>query len=91
MMRRFLLTVFLLAAGPAAADSFRVSDVRRGDVLSIRERPDAAAAVIERIPWNARGIRGFGCTNETPSGRTWCRVKYHDVVGWARRRYLQPE
>jgi len=60
-------------------------------VLHVRDRPEADAEVVARIPRNARGVRGFGCTNETPSGYTWCRVKYGDVVGWARRRYLQPE
>ena len=60
-----------------------------GDVLTIRERPDADAPLIARVPSNGRLV-GFGCTNETPSGRTWCRVKYGRALGWARRRYLAP-
>ena len=80
-----------LGAAEAAPESFRVSGIERGSVLHVRERPEAEAEVVARIPRNARGVRGFGCTNETPSGYTWCRVKYGDVVGWARRRYLQPE
>ena len=92
-MLRMVLVVLALTAGAAnaAPEMFRVSGIEPGSALHARERPEADAEVIARIPRNARGVRGFGCTNETPSGYTWCRVKYGDVVGWARRRYLQPE
>lgn len=92
-MFRMVLAALALTAGAAdaAAETFRVSGIGRGSVLHVRERPDAAAEIVASVPRNARGVRGFGCTNETPSGYTWCRVKYGDAVGWARRRYLQPE
>lgn len=93
-MRRqlFGLPLILLAAasGAGAADNFRVSGLKPDSVLHIRETPDASAPVIGEIPWNGR-LLAFGCTNETPSGYTWCRVKYGPVVGWARRRYLQQD
>jgi uncharacterized protein YraI len=92
MLRRALVVLTLMAgAANAAPETFRVSGIEPGSVLHVRERPEADAEVVARIPRNARGVRGFGCTNETPSGYTWCRVKYGDVVGWARRCYLQPE
>ncbi|MBY0294954.1 MAG: SH3 domain-containing protein [Methylobacterium sp.] len=88
---RCAIPLLVLAAGPALGQSaFRVDDVPPGDSLSIRELPDAESPQVGRVPWDAR-LRGFGCTNETPSGRTWCRVKYGRLVGWARRRYLAPE
>ncbi|WP_407528563.1 SH3 domain-containing protein [Methylobacterium oryzisoli] len=88
---RIAALLLSLAPGPALAQSaFRVDDVAPGDSLSIRELPDAESPALGRVPWDAR-LRGFGCTNETPSGRTWCRVKYGRLVGWARRRYLAPE
>lgn len=99
MTGRFaLLLAAALALASAAASTpvraqerdFRVGDVGPDDYLSIRERPDADAPALGRAPVGAR-LRGFGCTNETPSGRTWCRVKYGRAVGWARRRYLAPE
>jgi uncharacterized protein YraI len=92
-MLRIATLVLGLSAGAALAapEFFRVADLQRGAVLTIRERPDAEAQAVGEIPWNGRGIRGFGCTADTPSGRTWCRVKYGNAVGWARRRYLQPE
>lgn len=94
-----VLAVAVLSSGPVRAEtagrferqSFRIVEVGRGQVLGIRERPDAGAAVVGDIPRNTRGVRGFGCTSETPSGRTWCRVKYRGMLGWARRFYLEPE
>lgn len=95
MIRVLSALVLLGAAWPAHAQGerefFRVVQLGRKHVLSIRERPDAAAPLIGDIPWNGRRIRGSGCTSDTPSGRTWCRVKYRGVVGWTRRYYLRPE
>lgn len=86
-----LLVVALLAAAPAAAQSqfWRVTGVEPGDVLNIRETPDPEGAIVGGIPANARRVRGFGC-EETAAGQGWCRVKYGDVVGWSRARYLRP-
>jgi hypothetical protein len=89
-VRGALLALLILAAAPAAAqERFRVDGLPRGDALTIRERPDAGAPPLVQAPPNAR-LRGFGCTNATPSGLTWCRVRYDGVVGWARRRFLAP-
>ena len=86
-----LALALLVGASSGPPEFFRVADLARGAVLTIRETPDAGAAAVGEIPWTGRRIRGFGCTTETPTGRTWCRVKYGDALGWARRRYLQPE
>jgi hypothetical protein len=87
-----LILSALPLAGPARADpeAFRVDGLGRGESLSIREEPDAGAAVIGEIPVGRR-VLGFGCTNDTPSRTTWCRVKFGRALGWARRRYLAPE
>lgn len=69
---------------------FRVEGLPPGDTLSVREAPDADSPALGQAPARGR-LRGFGCTNETPSGLTWCRVKLGPIVGWARRRYLTPE
>ncbi len=91
-MRSVSVPVLLagLAAGPALADPapYRVSGLAPGEPLSVRSEPDAAAELIGEI--RARALV-FGCTNDTPSRTTWCRVKSGRVVGWARRRYLSPE
>lgn len=91
-MRSIPLLVLLagLAAGPALADpaSYRVSGLAPGEPLSVRAEPDAGAEQVGEIRTRALV---FGCTNDTPSRTTWCRVKAGLTVGWARRRYLTPE
>ncbi|MET7244283.1 SH3 domain-containing protein [Methylobacterium sp. EM32] len=95
-LRAIAAAAFLL--GPACAtaqdfgrlDFFRVEGLPPGDTLSIREAPDADSPALGQAPSRGR-LRGFGCTNDTPSGLTWCRVKLGPIVGWARRRYLTPE
>ncbi|KMO32807.1 peptide-binding protein [Methylobacterium tarhaniae] len=88
--------LLLLAPAWASAQDFgrleifRVEGLPPGDTLSIREAPDADSPALGQAPARGR-LRGFGCTNETPSGLTWCRVKLGPIVGWARRRYLTPE
>ena len=87
---------FLLVPAPVRAQDFgrleffRVEGLPPGDTLSIREAPDAESPAIGQAPPRGR-LRGFGCTNDTPSRLTWCRVKLGPIVGWARRRYLTPE
>ncbi|MBE7243992.1 MAG: SH3 domain-containing protein [Actinomycetospora chiangmaiensis] len=80
----------MLVAGPALAEPevYRVTGLAPGEALSIRVEPDAAAEQIGEI--RVRALV-FGCTNDTPSRTTWCRVKAGRTLGWARRRYLAPE
>lgn len=96
-MSSMVLRFFGLAAlaiiwtsNASAQGSFRVDGLRPGDTLSIRETPDAEAPMLGQAPPGAR-LRGFGCTADTPSGLTWCRVKAGPILGWVRRRYLAPE
>ena len=85
-----VLAVLTLGAAPAAAaELFVVAGLPRGGKLALREAPDADSASVAEVPVGAR-LLGFGCTNETPSGNTWCRVRANRGLGWARRRYLAP-
>jgi len=79
-----------LVPRPALADAevYRVSGLPPGEALSIRAEPDPTAEQIGEI--RVRALV-FGCTNDTPSRTTWCRVKAGRTLGWARRRYLAPE
>lgn len=83
---------WLLAAAPPAraVEFYRVEGLRADDGLTIRQTPDASAEAVGQIPVGRR-VTGFGCTNDTPSGTTWCRVKFGRALGWARRRYLAPD
>lgn len=91
--RLLVAAVALGAASSAQAQPqyFRIVGVPPGDVLNVRERPDAAAPLVATVPPRARRVRGFGCTTDTPTGRSWCRVKAGDAVGWVRETYLRPE
>ena len=91
-MRRFFLAVLLLTAMPAQSPPtyYRVVGVARGDNLNIRERPDAESDLVGQIPRDAR-VRGFGCTRETRSGVSWCRVTYGAVVGWVREKFVRTD
>ena len=84
------LALLTLGVGAAHADPepYRVTGLAPGEPLSIRAEPDAAAEVVGEIRQRALV---FGCTNDTPSRTTWCRVKAGRAVGWARRRYLAPD
>ncbi|MBX9930564.1 MAG: SH3 domain-containing protein [Methylobacterium sp.] len=91
IFRPVCVFVVLCWAGSASAqEAFRVSGLPPGDTLSIRETPDAEAVALGQAPSGAR-LRGFGCTADTPSRLTWCRVKAGPILGWARRRYLAPD
>ena len=84
----------LILAGPGIAPAsaepapYRLSGLAPGEPLTVRAEPDASAEQVGEI--RARALV-FGCTNDTPSRTTWCRVKAGRIVGWARRRYLAPE
>ncbi len=90
-MLRFILVALALTANTAhaAPETFRVSGIEPGSVLHVRERPEADAEVMARIPASTRGVRGFGCTDDTPSGQAWCRVKYRNTVGWVRHNFVR--
>ncbi|TXM74115.1 SH3 domain-containing protein [Methylobacterium sp. WL103] len=83
-----LLLSFSTGAVRADPVPYRVDGLPRGETLSIRAEPDPSAEVVGEI--RARALVA-GCTNDTPSRTTWCRVKVGRTVGWARRRYLAPE
>ena len=56
-----------------------------------RERPARDAKLVGQIPFGTRKIQGFGCTNDTPAGDLWCRVKYRDVVGWVSEEFIRQD
>ncbi|MGA7981594.1 MAG: SH3 domain-containing protein [Chromatiaceae bacterium] len=56
----------ILASGPASGDAdgpdfFAVTGVVRGDVLNIREEPDAHASKLGEIPPDGTCVRNLGC------------------------------
>ena len=83
-----IAAVFVPGPGRAEPETYRLSGLPPGEPLSIRAEPDPSAEQIGEIRGRALV---FGCTNDTPSRTTWCRVRAGRVLGWARRRYLAPD
>jgi len=88
----FLTTPLFEGAGPATiafadpivpGEEQCVVNVRAGDALNMRERPDSRADTIARKRHNECGIRvNRRCR------RNWCPVEDGHAMGWAHRRYL---
>ena len=100
LLWRRLLVLFSLAMLMALADKahagkfeFRVTGVKRSDVLNIRERVDDQATISQKkilgqIPANSGGVYGSGATLRVGSSR-WYEIRYKNVRGWVNGRYLQ--
>lgn len=82
----------LAATGEARAcalcGTFRVVGVAEGDVLYMRAKPRASAAVVGVIPGDPMAAehaiyKSGGCR------RGWCVMTYGDQTGWVRMRYLE--
>ena len=90
------LPILMALAGAAHAGKFefRVTGVKRSDMLNIRERVDDQATISQKkilgqIPANSGGIYGSGATLRVGSSR-WYEVRYKNVRGWVNGRYLRP-
>ena len=90
----FLVPCVALATADGP-DRFDVTNVRRDDVLNMRERPGADAAIVAKIPPTAKGLDNLGCVPVGPGKSAsesrqqfWCKVHYRGHVGWVRSSYL---
>lgn len=100
-LRRRLAFLFCLPLLFALTDAthagkfeFRVTGVKRSDVLNIRERVEDQATITQKkilgqIPANSSGVYGSGATIRVGSVR-WYEIRYKDVRGWVNGRYLEP-
>ena len=83
----------MASAGPSpAGDSpsgeiYAVTGVERDDVLNIRSRPEARAALIGAIPSDGTGIRLLGPTARVGQS-TWREIEYQGMRGWVNARFL---
>jgi uncharacterized membrane protein len=88
----FRAAILLAAlAGTATAQPlpwlFGVAGVGAGDVLNVRELPDAGSAKVGTLAADAVGIE---VVERDPSGR-WGKVNAGERSGWVAMRYLAPE
>jgi hypothetical protein len=110
---RLLSTAAVLVAAPALGqtlaggpDFWAVTGVRSDDALNLRVAPNADSRRIARIPFNARGIKNFGCPNyvtfeqwrrmtqvqrDRAARSRWCQVEYKGMRGWVAGRFLKED
>ena len=79
------LSFFGGMAGSKPAHAACVTGVASWDVLWIRSRPTARSRKVGAIPYRGCGVRVYW----SHCRRSWCRVYYRGVSGWAHTRYLR--
>lgn len=89
-----LPALLLATATEAGKYEFRVTGVKRSDVLNIRERVDDQATITQKkilgqIPADDGGVYGSGATIQVGPAR-WYEVRYKNTRGWVNGRYLEP-
>ena len=72
---------------PEAKAIYRISGVRAGDFLNMRQGPGINYPVIQRLENGVDGVTLIG--NPTGSGKKkWQKIKSRGVVGWVNSDYL---
>jgi SH3-like domain-containing protein len=51
----------------------------------LRSRPSSRSRVVGYIPGNTGGLESRRCSSN------WCEIEFRGVVGWAYKRYLEPD
>lgn len=72
----------LAAPEPELPELFAVTGVAAGDVLNIREEPDASAEAIGSLPPDARGVEVVGRQGD------WLEVNAGERSGWVNGRFM---
>jgi len=90
----------------ASPSFWAVTGVGPDDVLHLRDVPSADSKSLAGIPFNARGLKNFGCRRgELPfdqwarmneaqrraANTKWCRVEFHGKQGWVAGRFLKED
>jgi hypothetical protein len=90
----------------ASPSFWAVTGVAPDDVLHLRDVPSAHSKSLADIPFNARGLKNFGCRrgqlpfdqwarmNEAQrraANTKWCRVEFRGKQGWVAGRFLKED
>jgi hypothetical protein len=90
----------------ASPSFWAVTGVAADDVLHLRDVPSADSKSLAGIPFNARGLKNFGCRrgqlpfdqwarmNEAQrraANTKWCRVEFRGKQGWVAGRFLKED
>ncbi len=89
------------ADGP---DYWAVQGVSPNDHLNLRKGPSVGFSVVAQIPSDFKHLENLGCSPEFPItdwerfteyerdlaiSLRWCRVRFHEHVGWVKGSYLE--
>lgn len=90
-MKRFVVCIGILA-GPAFGDAalpalHDVTGVTANDVLNLRVKPDASAAILGSLPPDLKGVEVVGLSED---GK-WGRVNLGETSGWAKMTFLNAQ
>ncbi len=78
-----------LRTGEKTTGGFRVTNVRRGDVLRIRAAPSAQSRAVGSIPATGANITFIGGRGYQTGADVWWRVGYGNVTGYVNKAFLQ--
>lgn len=93
-MNKILLLLFILLLGMGNATEYRVTHLKKGKFLNVREEPVVnSKTLIGRLPANSMGIEIRECKYGADA-KEWCYVmsgvgRKH-LEGWVSRYYLEP-
>src|ERR1700752_5005912 len=86
----------------ASPSFWAVTGVAPDDVLHLRDVPSADSKSLADIPFNARGLKNFGCRRgqlpfdqwarmdggqRRAANTKWCRVEFRGKQGWVAGRF----
>jgi hypothetical protein len=87
-------------------DHWAVTGIAPGGMLDIFAEPSLEAPKLGAIPADGRKLDNLGCINEPTyqewlamseeerrqaAERRWCRIRYRDVAGWVRGKFLRED
>lgn len=94
----------LVSAEADGPDYWAVKGVSQDDHLNLRKGPSIKFSVIAQIPSEFTHLENLGCSpafmitdwerfseyeRDVAVSLRWCRVRFHDHVGWVKGSYLQ--
>lgn len=94
------------ASADGGPDHWAVTGIAAGGVLDIFAEPSLEAPKLGAIPSDGRKLDNLGCINEPTyqewlamseeerrqaAERRWCRIRYRDVAGWVRGKFLRED
>lgn len=77
--------LFLATGEHAAAESWRVENIKPGARLHLRKTPSSRSVIVGYIPSDTRQLESDKCV------KRWCLITFGGNKGWAHRKYLAPD